>query len=134
MGKPTKRDIIRLRKAALDGMVSYMKYGAAESEADPDFDEDFDAGYSQADIDWCTKIVDELLAILEGVPEADKNGAILRTVKAAVVKLNKLNDRCDGSLIETDQREQLCELIIAAAQRAGLVSDVYDITEEWREW
>jgi hypothetical protein len=40
----------------------------------------------------------------------------------------------DGLLIETDQREQLCELIIAAAQRAGLVSDVYDITEEWREW
>ncbi len=134
MAKPTKRDIVRLRKAAIDGMVSYMKYGAAESEADPDFDEDFDAGYTQADIDRCAKIVDELLASLEGVPETKRNEAILKAVKAAVIKLNKLNDRCDGFLIETDQREQLCELIITAAQRAGLVSSVYDITEQWREW
>jgi hypothetical protein len=40
----------------------------------------------------------------------------------------------DGCFIETDQREQLCPLIIAAAKRAGLVSDVNDITEGWREW
>ena len=58
----------------------------------------------------------------------------MKAVKTAVVKLNKLNDRCDGSLIETDQREQLCELIITAARGAGLSSDKYDITEEWREW
>jgi hypothetical protein len=134
MAKPTKRDLLRLRKAALDGMASYMKYGAAESETDPDFDEDFDAGYTQADIDRCAKIIDELLASLEDVPQGRKNEAILKAVKAAVVKLNRLNDRCDGFLIETDQREQLCALIIAAAKRAGLVSSVYDITEEWREW
>jgi hypothetical protein len=134
MAKPTKRDILRLRNAAIDGMVSYMKYGAAESEADPDFDEDFDAGYTQADIDRCAEIVDELLASLENVPQGKENESILNAVKVAVVKLNKLNDRCDGLLIETDQREQLCALIIAAAKRAGLVSSVYDITEQWREW
>ena len=134
MAKPTKRDVLRLRKAAIGGMVSYMKYGAAESEADPDFDEDFDAGYTQPDIDRCAAIIDELLASLESVPEPKRNGTILKAVKAAVVKLNRLNDRCDGSLIETDQREQLCELIITAARQAGLVSSVYDITEEWREW
>jgi hypothetical protein len=134
MAKPTKRDILKLRNAAIEGMASYMKYGAAESEDDPDFDEDFDAGYTQADIDECARIVDELLASLEDVPETKKNEAIRKAVKTAVIKLNTLNDRCDGSLIETDQREQLCELILAAAQRAGLASDVYDITEEWREW
>ena len=134
MPKPTRRDILRLRKAVLDGMVSYMKYGGAESEADPDYDPHFDAGYEQADIDRCARIIDGLLAALEDVPRGKKNEAILKAVKAAVVKLNRLNDRCDGSLIETDQREQLCALIIAAANRAGLVSDVYDITEEWREW
>ena len=134
MAKPTKRDILRLRKAVLDGMVSYMKYGAAESETDPDYDPTFDAGYEQADIDRCARIIDELLASLEGVPRVKKDESILKAVKAAVVKLNTLNDRCDGILIETDQREQLCALIIAAAKRAGLVSSVYDITEEWREW
>lgn len=134
MAKPTRRDILRLRKAAIDGMAHYMKYGGAESEADPDFDEDFDAGYTQADIDRCAKIVDELLATLEAVPKPKTNEAILKAVKAAVIKLNRLNDRCDGSLIETDQREQLCGLIIAATQRAGLVSSVGDVTEQWREW
>ena len=134
MAKPTKRDILRLRKAALDGMVSYMKYGAAESESDPNFDPDFDAGYTQADIDRCARIIDGLLASLEDLPKGKRNESILKVVKAAVLKLNKLNDRCDGGLIETDQREQLCELIITAAKRAGLVSDVYDITEEWRAW
>jgi hypothetical protein len=134
VAQPTKRDILRLRKAALDGMVSYMRYGAAESEIDPDFDPAFDAGYTQADIDRCAKIIDAFLATLEGVPRGEKNDPILKAVKAVVVKLNKLNARCDGLLIETDQREQLCALIITAAKRAGLVSSVDDITEQWREW
>ena len=134
MAKPTKRDVLRLRKASLDDMVSYMKYGAAESGTDPDFDPDFDAGYTQADIDRCAKILDEFLSSLEGVPRGEKNDSILKAVKTVVVKLNKLNERCDGLLIETDQREQLCALIIAATKRAGLVSSVHDITEEWREW
>ena len=134
MAKPTKRDILRLRKAALDGMVSYMKYGAAESESDPNFDPDFDAGYTQADIDRCARIIDGFLASLEGLPKGKRNESILKLVKAAVLKLNKLNERCDGALIETYEREQLCELIITATKRAGLVSDVYDITEEWRAW
>jgi hypothetical protein len=45
-----------------------------------------------------------------------------------------LNEQCDGSMIETDQREQLCELLITAASNAGLVSTQYDITEKWRDW
>jgi hypothetical protein len=134
MAKPTKRDILRLRKAALDSMVSYMKYGAAESESDPDFDPAFDAGYMQADIDRCARIVDGFLASLEDLPKGKRNESILKVVKAAVLKLNRLNARCDGVLIETYQREQLCELIISAARRGGLESDVYDITEQWRAW
>jgi len=47
---------------------------------------------------------------------------------------NKLNGECDYSLIETDQREDLCELITSAADHAGLESSVYDIIEEWRDW
>jgi len=83
MAKPTKRDILRLRKAALDGMVSYMKYGAAESESDPNFDPDFDAGYTQADIDRCARIIDGFLASLEGLPKGKRNESILKLVKAA---------------------------------------------------
>jgi hypothetical protein len=134
MTKPTKRDILQLRNAALAGMVDYMNLGGAASEADPEFDPTFDAGYTQADIDRCARIIDEFLASMESVPHQQKNNFILKAVRTAVVKLNKLNDRCDGSLIETDQREQLCALILAAARRAGLVSAEYDITEKWRKW
>jgi hypothetical protein len=132
MAKPTKREILKIKKATIDGMVSYMKYGGAENEDDPDFDPDFDAGYRQVHINRCAKIIEEFLASLDSVEK--KNEAILKVVKKAVVKLNRLNEQCDGCLIETDQREQLCELIISAAKRVGLVSTVYDITEEWRDW
>ncbi len=58
---------------------------------------------------------------------------ILAAAKQAVLNLNALNKECGGRLIETDQREDLCELILVAAKLAGLESDE-DITEEWREW
>ena len=147
MAKPTKREILKIKNAVIDGMVSYMQ--GCEDEDDPDFDPNFDAGYKQVHINRCAKIIDEFLAALENVPKlrgspgaakpaqarlAKQHEAIMKAVKTAVVKLNRLNEQCYGCLIETDQREQLCELIISAAKRAGLVSTVYDITEEWRDW
>jgi hypothetical protein len=31
-------------------------------------------------------------------------------------------------------KEGICEFIIVAAPKAGLQSEQYDITEEWRDW
>jgi hypothetical protein len=115
-------------------MAHYMKYGGAESEADPDYDPDFDAGYTQKHIDQCGKILGAFFDDLSRVPQENKDKAILSSVRTTVLALNKLNDDCGGGLIETDQREQLCEIIISGARDAGLVSPQYDITEEWREW
>lgn len=50
-----------------------------------------------------------------------------------VLKLNKLKEKCGGSIIETDQREDLCQIILVAARRAGLKTEE-DMTEEGREW
>lgn len=132
MIKPTKRDIVRLRKVIIEGMVRYIKFGGAESRSDPAFNPNFNAGYSQVDVDECGRILDAFLELLETPDQS--NDSILKAVEDAVVKLNKLNKRCRGRLIETSQREQICALIIAAAKRAGLVSSIYDITEPWREW
>ncbi len=52
-------------------------------------------------------------------------------VQHTIEQLNALNESCDGCLIETDQREELCLLILAAAKDAGLESDD-DVTEQWR--
>jgi len=95
-------------------------------------DDDFDCGYTQADIDECCKIlddyIDELIA-LSGNPNADK---IMESVKNVILALNQLTR--DKPLIETDQREYLCPFIQSAAIEAGLPQTSLDITEEWREW
>jgi hypothetical protein len=107
-------------------MVEFMK--SDEEEPDPDYD----CGYTQSDVDNCTEIVD---AFLDSVAEkhALDEATILRAIQSTVEKLNMLNESCDGCLIETDQREDLCELILTAAKRGGLETDE-DVTEQWREW
>lgn len=106
-------------------MLGYM-------EADSS-DPDFDAGYTQAEVDRCSSILDAFLATLAPIDGPGNSAAIMEATERAVLALNDLNDECDGGLIETDQREQLCEIIILAAKDAGLETDE-DITEEWRDW
>ena len=57
----------------------------------------------------------------------------MATVKDTILALNALNETCEHSLIETDQREEICDLIIKAALSVG-VGNGDDITEEWRDW
>jgi hypothetical protein len=58
----------------------------------------------------------------------------MTAVKKIIPRLDKLNEKCDGSLIETDRREDLAELINLAAKYAGSESSDDDITDKWREW
>ncbi|MGH9936866.1 MAG: DUF5713 family protein, partial [Blastocatellia bacterium] len=112
----------------------YIKYGGAVDENDPEYNPEFDAGYTQKHVDRLSEIIDDFLASLEKTPEAQKNEYIMDAVKKTILRLNELNEECDGSLIETGQREDLCKLIDLAARDAGLESSAYDITYEWRDW
>jgi hypothetical protein len=126
--------LVALKQKTLDGMLKYMRLGGAENEQDPHYDPEFEAGYTQEHVTECGRILDEYLEALEDLPDGGTDESILAQVKATLIQLNHLNDRCLGNLIETDQREQLCALIQGAAEEAGLESDESDITEEWREW
>lgn len=128
MSDPISPEVQALKDELIEGMADYLL------EEEDEEGEPFDAGYTKADIDRCAAIVDHYLETLARIQGADKSAAIMDAVKDTVLELNTLNDNCDGNLIEADQREVLCELIITAAQEAGLETDVYDITEEWREW
>lgn len=128
------QEILGVKQNLIDGMIEYMKYGGAVDENDPEFDPGFDAGYTQKHVDRCSEIIDDFLASLEKTPEAQKDKYITASVKETVLRLNELNEECDGGLIETDQREDLAELINLAARHAGLKSSEDDITYEWREW
>jgi len=80
------------------------------------------------------KLIDELISIGEDAGEETK----LTLFHKAVEATNKLNEECDDALIETAEREQLCELFNQITLAAGLNPDNYGdgegIASEWREW
>jgi hypothetical protein len=122
----TDEKLLNIRQRLLDGMIDFMS--PDEEEPDPDFD----CGYTQADVNACLRIIDAYLARVASIKDANQI-EILKTIQDAVEQLNRLNDSCNGCLIETDQREDLCELLLVAAKNAGLATD-NDVTEQWREW
>jgi hypothetical protein len=89
-------------------------------------------GYTHDAIDRCREILDTCLAALNSEPRPSPS-QVRSAVKRAVLALNKLNKCYGGSLIETDQREDLCAVLLGAAQAAGLGTED-DITEAWRQW
>ena len=126
--------ILEVKRDLIDGMIEYMKYGGAVDENDPEYDPEFDAGYTQEHVDRCSEIIDDFLDSLDKAPEAQKNKYIMAAVKKTILKFNELNEECDSGLIETDQREDLAKLVNLAAKHAGLESSADDITYKWREW
>ena len=106
-------------------MVDFMNY------KDED-DETTDCGYTQQDIDRCGAILD---AYIDELAASEKDGEkIMGCVQRVIEALNTLNDDCDYSMIETGERENLCQFIEDAAVAAGLPQPDDDITEEWRDW
>jgi hypothetical protein len=128
------QEIFELKRKIIDNMARYMRFGGAVDENDPEYDPEFDAGYTREHVHQCSACIDDYLSSLEKTPEVGKDEYILAVVEKTVLRLNKLNDECDGNLIETDQREDLCKLIDIAARQSGLESSADDITYEWRNW
>jgi hypothetical protein len=91
-----------------------------------------EAGYTSADIGECGRVLDAYLATVEEAAMFDEE-AVMGAVEFTVRSLNSLNERCNGTLIETDQREMICDLIAQAAKQRG-IGNGNDLTEQWREW
>ncbi len=87
--------------------------------------------YDETHIAACDDILGKYLEFIDVAP--DKSTGLQHT-RDAVLALNELNDRCDGELIETDQREGICALINRGGALRGFNADDEDMTEEWREW
>lgn len=79
------------------------------------------------------QLIKRLIALGEEAPEPDK----LAAFKAAIEATNDLNEQ-ELNLIETGEREQLCELCNEIARAAGLDPTKYGGGEgpasEWRDW
>ncbi|MBE1555551.1 tetratricopeptide repeat protein [Sporosarcina limicola] len=108
----------------LDSMRSYI------TPEDDDDEEDFNQPYMDEDVDCCGFILDNFIDRLSVCGGEDE---IMACVKSVVGQLNTINGRCGYELIETGERENLCEFIIRAANLAGYPTNE-DVTEEWRDW
>jgi hypothetical protein len=79
------------------------------------------------------ELIEKLGALGEHAPEGEKIAGFQRAVEA----LNALNEK-DESLIETGEREDLCELCNLIATAAGIDPREYGNGEgpasEWRDW
>ena len=111
----------------LRSMIDYLNFALEENE-----DDDSDCGYTQENIDECAAILDNYIDELEKCKQDET--LIMECLKNVILELNNLNEKCDYAIIETDQREYLCQFIEDAAVAAGLPQPKDDITEEWREW
>jgi len=78
-------------------------------------------------------LINELITIGEAAPEPEK----VKCFEIAILALNELNDEIYG-LIETGEREDLCELIDQITLAAGLdpadYADGDGIADQWRDW
>jgi len=120
-----KQDIIR-------EIICYMKYGTTCNEEGGDPETEFDAGYDQADVDRCEAILEDFISSMQAHRNATSE-VLFAEVKATVEALNRLNDECDCSILETDQRESICKLIDNGLRFAGMEPQG-DVTEPWRQW
>ncbi|MBZ0235202.1 MAG: hypothetical protein K8M05_22935 [Deltaproteobacteria bacterium] len=96
-----------------------------------DYMESDEAAYDEADVEECARILSEHATATRSV--TDRKDA-LELVRGTVLRLNKLDERCDGTLIETDQRETICTFIIRTGHLRGFNAENEDVTEPWREW
>lgn len=117
-------EIQKIRERTLDGMRSYIE-AVLKDNGDP--------GYTDMDVDRCGAIIDSYIQRISSCKHGDEQ-SIMSVVRDTVFELNALNSEAGESLIETDQREDLAELIIKAAAVVGVGNGKDDLTEEWREW
>ncbi len=112
-----------LADKVVGGMISYMSF----------FDEDEECPFTKEDVAKCEQILSVYLESLAAL-SAPTDEEIMVCVQKAVLALNQLNEDTDYGMIETEERENIWELIQTSAVECGLQNYSDDITEEWREW
>jgi hypothetical protein len=94
--------------------------------------------YTQENCDRVQAIFETLIAELISLGPAAAEPKKIERFRVAVLALNNLDAELDCGLIETGEREDLCELCNVICQAAGIDPTKYGDGEgpasEWREW
>ncbi len=93
--------------------------------------------YTEENCDAAKIIFDNLIHGLVNIGEHAAESEKVALFKTAVESLNELGEKVDD-LIETGEREDLCDLIDKVTIAAGLNPEDYadgaGIADEWRDW
>ena len=87
--------------------------------------------YTAEDVALCITSLLEFMSSMAS--EAQTLESSKEHVKTVVLSLNSLNHQCGDCLIETEQREDICQFIQKVISAAN-IEFVGDVTKEWREW
>ncbi len=115
----------------------WKTYFYGDEELDEDDEESGMKQYTPENCDNARKIMDDLLDGLIRVGETAPESAKVELFRVAVQSFNRLNDENEG-LIETGEREELCQIIDNISLSAGLNPKDYaggeGIADLWRTW
>ncbi|KXX66498.1 hypothetical protein [Flammeovirga sp. SJP92] len=106
----------------------------------PNEEEDLDGmeQYTEENCATAQKIFEELIDKLIQIGEVGNKKDKEKAFETAIISLNNLNEETGDCLIETGEREDLCELIDEICNATGLNTDDYaegdGIADLWREW
>ncbi|MDR6920304.1 MULTISPECIES: hypothetical protein [Chryseobacterium] len=87
--------------------------------------------YKKKDVEECIHI---LKLYLKNISASTSKNEGMNLVQSTIEKLNSLNERCSSTLIETNEREIITNIIISASADKGYNTIDEDITEQWRKW
>jgi len=110
-------EIIKTSESLKRGMIEYIEPGETE--------------YTESDVEKCMSLINNFL---DNMSKSNSKEHGMESVKNVVLSLNDLNENCEHELIETDQREQIGDIIILAGYLKGYNDRNEDTTEEWRDW
>ncbi|MGL1885085.1 MAG: hypothetical protein OCD76_01125 [Reichenbachiella sp.] len=110
-------EIIEISARLKEGMIDFISPG--------------ETSYTEEDVEKCMSLISNYI---KDLGNADSEDECWKIVENAVLSLNELNENCEFELIETDQREDIAEIMTLAGSLKGLNLREDDITEEWREW
>ncbi|TWX71858.1 hypothetical protein ESZ36_01095 [Colwellia demingiae] len=94
-------------------------------------DDENETDYTAKDVTLCITSLLEFMSSMES--EVQTVESAKGHIEKVVLSLNSLNHQCGDCLIETEQREDICQFIQKVISAAN-VEFAGDVTEEWREW
>jgi hypothetical protein len=94
--------------------------------------------YTEENCNDAKAIFDTLIADLVALGEQASEEQKVALFQTAIEDLNALNEEVGEDLIETGEREELCELTDTIGRACGLNPQKYGdgegLASEWREW